>query len=164
MFNIPKWKYNEIQEINKLAQKAEKIEKEAITYKDSRNYDLCIRRAQEAFELYMKTIFKLLKESYPTYGKKGHELCKEIVKVYPKLKYILEKSYFSKEEFVQILRGSFILSEWRERALYGEEKLQPISIHESFIQKEVDLALKYIETVSSLHFRVLSYFYQTAEI
>jgi len=86
--------------------KAKDIEQEALDFKNKKyNYDLCVRRSQEAFELFLKVIFKLIflkvifklmREKYPT-NIKGHELSNQIMSIYEKLKVVLKNYYVSKK-------------------------------------------------------------------
>lgn len=162
MEELPKWNYEQLSEISKLYSKAEEIKREASRLKKEQcNYDLSVRRSQEAFELYLKVTFKLIKQEYPTTSR-GHELSNQIRAIYEKVKNILKHYGFPKGDIVTILRGSQVLALWRNPALYGEEKLEDLGISGTFTEKEADLALDYVSKVSSLCFDVRDYFYKIA--
>lgn len=162
MKELPKWNYQQLSDIDKLYSKAEEIRREASHLKNEQcNYDLAIRRSQEALELYLKVIFKLIKQDYPT-GSRGHELSTGIRAIYERMKSILKYYGFRKEDIVTILRASEVLASWRNLSFYGEEKLEELGIHESFTKKEADLALDYVSKASSLCFGIRDYFYKIA--
>ena len=162
MCEITKLTSEELQEIDKLYAKAEKIKQEALDLKNNRyEYDLCVRRSQEAFELFLKTMFKLMKEKYPT-KRGGHELSKQIISIYEKFKIILNDYYVPKKDIVRIMIGSKILHSWRNVSFYGEEKLEEIGISDIFTEKEAELALDYVNKASQLCYLVRDYSYKKA--
>jgi HEPN domain len=67
-----------VAELNKIDQlsydKANRILEEARALLLRIDYDLAVRRAQEAFELYLKCVFRFLQAEYPT----NHDVKKEI--------------------------------------------------------------------------------------
>ena len=155
MSEIPKWTYKELEEIDKQHTKAKEIEQEAQDFKN-KNYDLCVRRSQEAFELFLKIVFKLLKEKYPP----KHELSKQIISIHEKLKPVF-KDYFPKD-IAKLMIGSKVLDLWRNISLYGEEKLENVGTFEIFTEKEAELALDYMSKASQLCYLVRDYFYKNA--
>ena len=160
MSEIPKWTSDELQEIDKQYMKVKDIEQEALDFKNKKyNYDLCVRRSQEAFELFLKIVFKLMGKEYPT-SIKGHELSEQIMSIYEKLKAALKDYYFPKEDIVRIIIGSKVLHLWRNISLYGEEKLEKVGISKIFTEKEAELALDYLNKVSQLCDILRDYFYK----
>ncbi len=160
MTKISNWTLEELQEMDKQYMKTKDIEQEALDFKNKNyNYDLCVRRSQEAFELFLKLVFKLIREEYPT-NVKGHELSNQIRFIYEKLKVVLKDYYFPKEDIVRIIIGSKVLHLWRNISLYGEEKLEEIGISKIFTEKEVELALDYLNKASQLCNLIRDYFYK----
>jgi len=160
MTEISNWTLEELQEIDKQYMKAKDIEQEALGFKNKKyNYDLCVRRSQEAFELFLKVVFKLMRKKYPT-NVKGHELSNQIVSIYEKLKVVLKNYYFPKEDIARIIIGSKVLHLWRNISLYGEEKLEKIGISRIFTEKEAELALDYLNKASQLCNLIRDYFYK----
>lgn len=162
MPEIPEWTFGELSEIDKLYSKAREIGREASELKDKGSYDLCIRRSQEAFEIYLKVICKLMKEGYPT-NSKGHELSQQIRTMYPKIRLLLKdifpKNYIIRD-IVRISTGSKVLFWWRNPSFYGDEKLETLGISGIFTEKEAELALDYMNKASSLCHVIRDYFYR----
>jgi len=162
MGELPKWNYEQLAEIDKLYSKAETIRREGLRLKkEELNYDLSVRRSQEAFELYLKIIFKVMKQRYPT-GSQGHELSKEIRAIYEKIKVILKNYGFQKQRIAKLLRGSIVLASWRKLSFYGEENLEELGISGSFTNKEAELALDYADEAGSICTFIRDYFYRIA--
>jgi len=162
MEELPKWNFQQLSDIDKLYSKAEDIRREAFRLKNKEyNYDLSVRRSQEAFELYLKVIFKFMKQKYPK-SSRGHELSAQIRAIYEKMKNILNKYGFRKEDIVRLLRGSIVLASWRDPSFYGEENLEELAISGTFTDKEAELALDYADEAGSMCTSIRDYFYKTA--
>ena len=125
-------------EIDKFYSKARSILDEAREHARKFEYDLCVRRSQEAFELFLKTMFKLIGQEYP----QKHDVSQEIYGVHSSLK----KYDFSAQKVAQIVHRNRTLGLWREKAFYGDEKLGVTSI---FTEHEARLALSYAEDIST---------------
>jgi len=125
-------------EIDKFYSKATSILDEAREHVKKFEYDLCVRRSQEAFELFLKTMFKLIGEEYP----QKHEISQEIYDMHSSLK----KYDFSAQKVAQIVHRNRTLGVWREKSFYGDEKLGVTSI---FTEHEARLALSYAEDIST---------------
>jgi len=158
---LPKWNFQQLSDIDKTYSKAEDIRSEALRLKKEYNYDLSVRRSQEAFELYLKVIFKLMKQKYPK-SSRGHEPSAQIRAIYEKMKNILNKYGFRKEDIVRLLRGSIVLASWRDPSFYGEENLEELAISGTFTAKEAELALEYADEAGSMCFSIRDYFYKNA--
>jgi len=162
MEELPKWNFQQLAEIDKLYSKATAIRREALRLrKHELNYDLSIRRSQEALELYLKVIFKFMRQKYPT-SARGHELSNQIRAIYEKMKNILTNYGFRKEDIVKLLRGSIVLASWREPSFYGVENLEEIAVSGTFTDKEADLGLDYVDEVASMCTSIRDYFYKMA--
>jgi HEPN domain-containing protein len=148
-------------DIDKLYSKAEQIRCEALRLKNEQlNYDLSIRRSQEALELYLKVIFKLVKQEYPK-NSRGHELSSQIRAIYEMMKNILKDYGFRKEDIARLLRGNIVLASWRETSFYGEEKLEQLAVSGSFTKEEAGLAIDYAREAASMCTSIRDYFYKT---
>lgn len=123
-------------EIDKFYSKADSILREAREHAKRLEYDLCVRRSQEAFELFLKTMFKFIGREYP----QKHDISEEIYAVFDALK----KQDFSAQKVAQIVHRNRTLGLWREKAFYGDEKLGVTSI---FTEHEAQVALAYTEAV-----------------
>jgi uncharacterized protein (UPF0335 family) len=96
-----------------------------------------LRRSQEAFELFLKTMFKFIGRDYP----QKHDIAKEVYAVFDAL-----KGYgFSAQKVAQIVHRNRTLGLWREKSFYGDEELGVASI---FTEPESKLALTYAEDLS----------------
>jgi HEPN domain-containing protein len=124
-------------EIDPFYVKANSVIDEARDHAKKFEYDLCVRRSQEAFELYLKTMFKLIEKEYP----RKHDVGEEIYQVYNALK----KYGFSTQKVAQLVHRNHTLSQWREKAFYGDDELNVGSI---FVDEESKAALLYAEGMS----------------
>ena len=115
-----------------------------IRYKEAKEHvdsdkNICVRNAQEAFELYLKTSFKLLGLKYDFYHNINEVLLNS------------EFMKFCKEENIQnelltaLLRGNEVLLKWREISFYSGDKKITDLIHR-FVKEEATLALYYAES------------------
>jgi HEPN domain-containing protein len=123
-------------EIDKFYSKADSILREAREHAKKLEYDLCVRRSQEAFELFLKTMFKFIERVYP----QKHDVSEEIYAVFDALK----KHDISAQKVAQIVHRNRTLGLWREKAFYGDEKLGVTSI---FTEHETQVALAYAEAI-----------------
>ncbi|MHA1400834.1 MAG: HEPN domain-containing protein [Candidatus Heimdallarchaeaceae archaeon] len=155
---IPSWTLKEIEEIDKMYFKALEIEEEAERKKMNYEYDLCVRRSQESFELYIKTVFHFMDVQYP----KNHDISSSLRKINDALDEVLEKYYFPKEQIVRIIIGSKIFKMVREIALYGFEGLREAYVTKIFREKEAVIALDYVVQAKELCNVVRNYFYSHA--
>jgi HEPN domain-containing protein len=130
-------------EIDKFYSKADSILGEARDHSKKIEYDLCVRRSQEAFELFLKTMFKFIGREYP----QKHDVAKEIYAVFDALK----KYDFSALKVAQIVHRNRTLGLWREKSFYGDEELGVASI---FTELESKTALSYAEDIFSDCYRV----------
>jgi HEPN domain-containing protein len=124
-------------EVDKFLTKADDISNEAKNHNASRKFDLCVRRAQEAFELYLKTAFRYIGREYS----KSHDIKQEIYDLCSSL----DKYHSESKAVAQIVLRHQVLNMWREPSFYGDEKL---GISEIFTEKESELALFYVEEIS----------------
>ena len=124
-------------EIDKFSSKADSILREARDHANKFEYDVCVRRSQEAFELFLKTMFKFIGQEYP----QKHDISEEIYGVYNSLK----KFDFSAQKVAQIVHRNRTLGLWRDKAFYGDEKLGVTSI---FTEYESKTSLSYAEQIS----------------
>ncbi|UZE92937.1 MAG: HEPN domain-containing protein [Candidatus Nealsonbacteria bacterium] len=148
----------DFEKIKELEDKARKIESEAKRLKGSGEYDLSVRRSQEAFELYLKFIFTVLDKEVREIW--GHELSSLIDKETEAIKKILKEYLNFSESYIdeimaRIKLGSLTLNLWRNLAFYGDEKLKK---YKFFKQKEAELALEYVSELSTLSAWIKNYF------
>jgi hypothetical protein len=98
------------------------------------DYDLAVRRSQEAFELYVKSLFRFLQTEYPA----SHNLREQIYKLTEALKeYQIEK-----RQVARLVLANSMFSLWRSPAFYGDERL---SVGGLFDASEATLAMSYAE-------------------
>ncbi len=154
---LPQWTFEELQAIDNLFNKASNIEEEAKQHKEKYNYDLSIRRAQEAFEFYIKVILQLITKTYPK-DKGGHKLTEDLQKIKKQLETILKKYYLNATDIVRLIIASNVLYQWRIPAFYGYEVNEEVSISSIFTEKEADLALIYVNKARLLCNTVKQYF------
>jgi HEPN domain-containing protein len=150
----------DFEKIKELEDKALEINQEAQRLHQKCSYDLAVRRSQEAFELYLKFIFRLFgKETKEIWG---HELTILIDKETPKIRGILKEYLKFSETYIdeiiaRIKLGGLTLKLWRDPAFYGDENLKKFKY---FNEKESALALNYVEEVFRLSNWLRNYFYQ----
>lgn len=127
--------YSELADIDHLYTKADTILAEARSRLNAVDYDLAVRRAQESFELSLKSIFRFLQAEYPI----THDVKKELYVLSEGLKeYPIEK-----RQIGRLVLGGSVLNLWRSPAFYGDEKLQ---IGRLFDKAEADLAISYADS------------------
>jgi HEPN domain-containing protein len=98
------------------------------------DYDLAVRRSQEAFELYLKSLFRFLQTEYPA----SHDLRKQIYE----LSEALGDFQITPQQVARLVLANAVLGLWRSPAFYGDEKLRIASLFDS---KEAELAVSYGE-------------------
>jgi HEPN domain-containing protein len=131
-----------IAELNKIDQlsfdKTNKILSETQAYLRCFDCDLAVRRAQEAFELYLKGVFRFLQAEYPTI----HDVKKEIYALTVAFKqHQLEE--IQTRQVARLVLANSVLHLWRLPAFYGDETLNVGSI---FDESEAKLALSYADS------------------
>jgi len=125
--------------------KAFNIQTEANQNFERANYDLCIRRSQEAFELYLKSIFLFLNRTH----RREHDIGKELYDI----RIILNRYGISDTEIAKMVKESKTLAEWRETALYGDETLKTSNV---FDKKDAELGLSYVQNIHIIGIRIKS--------
>jgi len=121
-------------EVDKFYSKADSILNEARDHAKKFEYDLCVRRSQEAFELFLKTMFRFIEREYP----QDHDISNEIYKVHEALK----RFDFTAQKVAQIVHRNRTLGLWREKSFYGDERLGVTAL---FTEHEARSALAYAE-------------------
>jgi HEPN domain-containing protein len=115
--------------------KAGSILEEARNRLKSYDYDLAVRRSQEAFELCLKSLFRFLEREYP----ETHDLKKQIYELSDALK----GYHFDRRQVARLVLANSMLSLWRSPAFYGDEKLNMGGL---FDAAEATLAISYAES------------------
>src|SRR5208337_5084651 len=75
------------------------------------DYDLTVRRSQEAFELYLKSLFRFLQADYPA----THNLRKQIYELTESLK----QFGIDSRQVARLVLANSVLGLWRSPAFYG---------------------------------------------
>ena len=140
----------DIRKFKELEDRAREIQREATELHKKCSYDLCVRRAQESFELYLKFILTLLGRGAKEIW--GHELSKLINEEERNIKKVLKEylnfnDNYTNEIIARIKLGSRTLGLWRELAFYGDMNLKKFKF---FKAKEAELALEYVSEASTL--------------
>jgi len=133
------WKFQE------QSLKASNLLGEARRLLENYSYDLCVRMAQEAHELFAKTVLLLLGQEPP----KDHDLSEALYDCAD----LLTQHGVTEERIARLALGSKTLAAWRELALYGDEKLRVARV---FGEAEAALAVRYAEEMDSAHYAVQS--------
>lgn len=133
--------------------KADGILDEARRRMKSYDYDLAVRRAQEAFELHLKSLFRFLQRTYP----ETHDLKKQIYE----LADALREHHFDHCQVARLVLANSMLSLWRSPAFYGDEKL---NVGGLFDASEAGLAIAYAESAEFVCGIVRQRVYGQAEI
>ena len=150
--------FAEMHEIEQLSYfKANTILGEAKDYLKRFNYDLAVRRAQEAFELFLKSLFQFLQTEYPA----RHDLKKQI---YEKLTAALKQhevdpNQMTHRQIARVVLANSVLHLWRSPAFYGDETLKVGGLFEG---SEAKLALSYADLAQYLCMVVHNHVYQRA--
>ncbi|MGD1158117.1 MAG: HEPN domain-containing protein [Terriglobia bacterium] len=154
MNNSPPVTLAELGEIDRLSfVKASTILDEARNRLKLFDHDLAVRRSQEAFELYIKSLFRFLRADYPT----THDLKKQIYDLTQSLRQFDIES----RQVARLVLASSVLRLWRSPALYGDEAL---SIGGLFDASEAALAVSYAELGQSVCGIVRSHIYRRATV
>ena len=136
-----------------IRQGEQNFEREAQAYLRCFDYDLAVRRAQEAFELYLKSVFRFLQAEYPTI----HDVKKEIYALTAAFKQHQIEPQIQARQVARLVLANSVLHLWRLPAFYGDETLNVGSL---FDESEVKLALSYADSAqfacSVVRFHVLS--------
>lgn len=117
------------------------------------DYDLAVRRSQEAFELYLKSLFRFLQTEYPA----THDLRKQIYK----LTEALEQYRIDSRQVARLVLANSVLELWRSPAFYGDEKL---NVGGLFDASEATLAVLYAELGQFVCGVVREYVYRRATV
>jgi HEPN domain-containing protein len=149
--------FTEMHEIEQLSYfKANTILGEAQNYLGRFNYDLAVRRAQESFELFLKSLFRFLQAEYPA----SHDLKKQIYDLTAAFKQNqVDPNQIRDLQIARLVLANSMLDLWRLPAFYGDEKLNVGGIFE---EGEAKLALAYAELARYLCEVVRSHVYQRA--
>src|SRR5712664_234464 len=107
--------YRDLGDIDHLYSKAGSVLDEARKQLSSFGHDLAVRRAQEAVELYIKTIFRFTGTEYP----KSHDLEKTIYEV----SRLLAEYDVTREEVARMVLANATMGVWRSPSFYGDERL-----------------------------------------
>ncbi|MGH9462684.1 MAG: HEPN domain-containing protein [Vicinamibacteria bacterium] len=143
--------YKELAEIDQLYSRANSIRSEAHTRVDSYAADLAVRRSQEAVEIYVKTIFRLIGKEYP----RSHDLEKAIHEVC----LLLDSFGVNRQEVARTVLANSTLVLWRAPSFYGDERL---GVARVFGEKEAKAAVGYADEVSMVCEKVRSTLYRRA--
>jgi HEPN domain-containing protein len=136
--------------------KANKILSEAQGYLRCFDYDLAVRRAQEAFELYLKGVFRFLQAEYPTI----HDVKKDIYALTTAFKqHQIEPDQIQGRQLARLVLANSVLHQWRLPAFYGDETL---NVGGLFEESEAKLALSYAEFAQFVCHVVRFHVYQLA--
>ena len=149
--------FAELAEIEQLSYlKANTILGEAQTRLRCFDYDLAVRRAQEAFELYLKSLFRFLQTQYPA----SHDLKKQIYELTTAFKqHQIDPNQIGPRRIARLVLANSMLHLWRSPAFYGDETL---NVGGLFEEGEAKLALSYAEFAQFLCNVVRNYAYQRA--
>lgn len=112
--------------------------REAENYCSDVKYDLCVRRSQDAVEMFLKSLFLSINKEFP----RIHDLKKKLYEIHEAL-----KDYITPKETAQMIIANDTLALWRERALYGDEILKVSNL---FGEQEANLALAYVKRIHGL--------------
>jgi HEPN domain-containing protein len=132
--SIPPLTQNQLGDIDHFFTRADTVLSEARNHLKRFNYDLTVRRSQEAFELYLKSLLLFLQKEYPA----SHDLKKQIYE----LSEVLKEFQITPQQVARLVLANAVLALWRSPAFYGDEKLRVASLFDS---KEAELAVSYGE-------------------
>jgi HEPN domain-containing protein len=142
---------NQLGDIDRFLFKADAVLGEARNNLKLFNYDLAVRRSQEAFELYLKSVLLFLQKEYPA----THDLRKQIYE----LSEVFKELQITREQVARLALANAVLSLWRSPAFYGDETLKVANFFES---KEAELAISYTELGQHVCYLVRSQLYSNA--
>ncbi len=107
--------------------KANRILGEAQAHLRCLDYDLAVRRAQEAFELYLKSVFRFLQAEYPAI----HDVKKEIYALTVAFKQQeIQPHQIEARQVARLVLANSMLHLWRLPAFYGDETLSVAGLFE----------------------------------
>ncbi len=125
---------NQLSDIDQFFIRANTVLGEARNNLNAFNYDLAVRRSQEALELYLKNLLLFLQKEYPA----THDLKKQIYE----LSEVLKGFTVTPQQVARLVLANAVLALWRSPAFYGDERLKVASLFDS---KEAELAISYAE-------------------
>jgi HEPN domain-containing protein len=137
---------DDLMKIGELCSKAGRILEEARVRMNAYDWDLTVRRSQETFELYLKSLFRYAQREYP----RDHDLKKQTYD----LTEALQQSQLDNRQIARLVLGNSVLSLWRSPAFYGDETLE---ISGLFNDSEAKLAVSYAESAQFVCSVVCSY-------
>ena len=106
--------------------------------------------AQEAFELYLKSVFRYFQAEYP----KVHDVKKEIYALTTAFKqHEIEPHQVEGHQLARLVLANSVLQVWREPAFYGDETL---NVGGLFEESEAKLALWRVASLRALLSRLTS--------
>ncbi len=114
--------------------KASQILDEAKSHAEKFQHDLAVRRAQEAFELLLKTMLLFMEREYP----KDHDIGRVLYDVLG----LLQEMGITTERVARMVLRSKTLGLWRDLALYGDERLKVATL---FGEPEATLTIRWAE-------------------
>lgn len=120
--------------IDKHYSKASQVLDEAKGLAEKYQHDLVVRRAQEAFELLLKTMLLFLGRDYP----KDHD----VGKVFYDALGTLQELGITTERVARTVLRSKTLQLWRAPSFYGDERLKVATL---FGEPEAALAIRWAE-------------------
>jgi HEPN domain-containing protein len=124
--------------------RAEKILDEARDAYESADYPRCVLRAQESVELSLKAMHVLFEGDFP----RKHDIAENLTKISDKFPTWL------KEKLGRIKIASRLLTEWKDKAKYGDESLK-LSPERIFKESEAKLSLQFAEEITSDCLRII---------
>ncbi len=143
--------YKELGDIDQFHSRANAILNEAREQLRSFGHDLAVRRAQEAVELYLKTLFRFAGVEYP----KTHDLEKSVYEI----SQILSGYDISRAEVARLVLANGTMSVWRSPSFYGDERL---GVARVFRQKEAEVAVGFAEEVRGVCEKIRGSLYRRA--
>jgi len=151
--------YKELSEIDQLSFKANSILTEARQRLASYDWDLAVRGAQEAVELYTKTLFRFIGREYPPSHdlSKGEGIGKNTIY---EMSALLEGYGVERPEVARLVLANSTLGAWRSSAFYGDERL---GVAKVFRQKEAEVAVGLAQEVMFTCEKVRGVLYRRAK-
>lgn len=143
--------YKELGDIDQFHSRANAVLSEAREQLRSFEYDLAVRRAQEAVELYIKTIFRFAGVEYP----RTHDLEKSVYDI----SQLLSGYDIAQTEVARMVLANGTMSLWRSPSFYGDERL---GVARVFRQKEAEVAIGFAEEVRMVCEKVRASLYRRA--
>lgn len=135
--------YRELNDIDQLHFKANSVLTEAQRCLAGYDWDLAVRRGQEAAELYTKTLFRFIGKEYPQSHDLGKTRDLEKPTLY-EISVLLEGYGVGRPEVARMVLANSTLGAWRSPAFYGDERL---GVAKLFRQKEAEVAVSLAQEV-----------------